>query len=355
MGGQMALRDQFVRRWRLLRAFEQGEDYEAAELLKVLAKDREEKPGAGRSWSLRTLQRDLSHLVQSGFPLEGVRKGRKMRYRLAAAFASSVPEPLRPSEWAALYYALSVLRKAPGTPFREEPLGPCLGGVLARLQAFVPAGLRAYAEGIEPRYAGVIGSLREQARLRRVGEALARAIEEGRPVRLLAARPGEPRRRWWRVDPYLLGFEGGCYHLLGRDAERGAIEAWPLQAIETVRAGRGAFQLPLGLDLAGTLAERLRRAGGPGWSVRLRFKKGASLGGVAAFLAEAFGPAQRTGGRGDGELTVRTSDLLGLRRWLVGFGPEAEVLAPREMRMAVAQDLEAALGRYRKSERRPEG
>ncbi|MBI4252168.1 MAG: WYL domain-containing protein [Candidatus Tectomicrobia bacterium] len=234
-------------------------------------------------------------------------------------------------------------------------MGPSLGGVLARLQAFVPAGLRAYAEGIEPRYAGVIGSLREQTRLRRVGEALARAIEEGRPVRLLAARPGEPRRRWWRVDPYFLGFEGGSCYLLGRDAERGAIEVWPLQAVETVRAGRGAFQLPLGLDLEGALAERLRRAGGAGWSVRLRFKKGASLAGVAAFLAEAFGAAQRTGGRGDGELTVRTSDLLGLRRWLVGFGPEAEVLAPRELRMAVAQDLEAALGRYKKSGRRPEG
>ncbi|MBI2178898.1 MAG: WYL domain-containing protein [Candidatus Tectomicrobia bacterium] len=316
----MALRDQFVRRWRLLRAFEEGGDYEAGELLKVLA--REEEPGAERPWSLRTLQRDLSHLVQAGFPLEGVRKGRKMRYRLSAAFSVSVPEPLRPSEWAALYYALSVLRKAPGNPFREEP---------------------------------VIGSLREQTRLRRVGEALARAIEEGRPVRLLAARPGEPRRRWWRVDPYFLGFEGGSCYLLGRDAERGAIEVWPLQAVETVRAGRGAFQLPLGLDLEGALAERLRRAGGAGWSVRLRFKKGASLAGVAAFLAEAFGAAQRTGGRGDGELTVRTSDLLGLRRWLVGFGPEAEVLAPRELRMAVAQDLEAALGRYKKSGRRPEG
>ena len=349
----MALRDQFVRRWRLLRAFEEGGGFEAAELLKILARD--EKPGEGRPWSLRTLQRDLFHLIRSGFPLEGVRKGRKMEYRLSAAFVASVPEPLRPSEWAALYYALSALKKAPGSPFREEPLGPSLGGVLARVQAYVPAGLRAYAEGIEPRYVGVIGSLREQARLRRVGESLARAIEERRPVRLLAVRPGEARRRWWRVDPYLLGFEGGACHLLGRDAERDAIETWPLDGIETVRAGRGGFQLPLGLDLKEALAERLRRAGGPGWSVRLRFKKGASLGGVAAFLAEAFGPAQRTGGRGDGEVTVRTPDLLGLRRWLVGFGPEAEVLAPRELRMAVAQDLEAALGKYRRSERRPEG
>ena len=349
----MALRDQFIRRWWLLRAFEGGASYGGEELLEILA--REEKPGGSRAWSLRTLRRDLFHLVQTGFPLEGVRKGRKMRYRLAEAFRASVPGPLRPSEWAALFYALSVLKKAPGSPFRDEPLGPSLSGVLARLEGFVPAGLRAYAEGIEPRYAGVIGSLREQTRLRRVGEALARAIEERRPVRMLAARPGDPRRRWWRVDPYLVGFEGGGCHLLGREAGRDAIEVWPLQAIETVRAGRGAVQLPLGLDLEGALAERLRRAGGPGWSVRLRIKKGASQGGVAAFLAEAFGPVRRPGGRGEGELTVHTSDLLGLRRWLVGFGSEAEVLAPRELRMAVAQDLEAALGRYRRSERKPEG
>ncbi len=343
----MALRDQFIRRWRLLRSFEGGGSFGAEELLERLA--REEDPEERRTWSLRTLQRDLSHLIKAGFPLEGVRRGRKMRYRLSEAYLASVPEPFRASEWAALYYALSTLREAPGSPLKEEPLGPSVGGVFSRLREIVPAALRAYAEGVEPRYAGVVGALREQGRIRRVGEALAEAIRERRPVRLLAARPGEMRRRWYRVDPYLLEYRGGGYHLLGREGERGALGVWHLQGVESVRVGRGAFQLPLGLNLEAALAERLRQARGAGWSVRMRFRKGADPEGIASFLDEAFGPARvaRRSGPGGSEVVVQASDLWGLRRWLLAFGPEAEVVSPQELRLAVAQDLENALKRYR--------
>lgn len=347
----MALRDQFIRRWRLLRALESGESLSYEELLALLSEEPAE--GDGQRWSLRTLQRDISHLAKVGFPLERVRTGRKMRYRLLREYVDSVPKPFSPSQWASLYYALCMMRDLPSSPLREQSLGDSVGGVFSRLRSYIPAALRAYAEGVEPRYAGVVGALREHGRQRRVGGVLSEAIEKGRPARILAARAGEIRKRWWKVDPYLLHFDGGSYHLLARESEKNALDVWHLEGIESVRIMAGAFQMPLGLDLKALLAECLREAVNNGLNVKVRFGKDVALHAVVAFMKEAFGEVAllKKSGKSSRDVTVRVSDIWGFRRWLMSFGQEAELMAPAELRDAFAQDLEAALKKYRKSRR----
>ena len=41
------------------------------------------------------------------------------------------------------------------------------------------------------------------------------------------------------------------------------------------------------------------------------------------------------------EMTLRVADTLEVRRWILGFGPEAEVLEPASLREALRQDAEA--------------
>ncbi len=347
----MALAGQFIRRWRLLRALESGESASYGELLATL--NEESADGPGREWSVRTLQRDISHLKEAGFPLERVRVGRKMRYRLLPEYVDSIPKPFSPSQWASLYYALCMLRELPGSPLREESLSASIGGVFSRLRRHVPAPLRAYAEGIEPRYSGVVGVLREHGRRRRIGGVLSRAIEEGRPARILAARPGEIRKRWWKVDPYLLHFEGGRYYLLARESEKNAWGVWHLEGMEGARSTGGAFQMPLGLNLRALLAECLREAMNDALNVRVRFGRDVAIHAVVAFMKEAFGEVERVERTGERsrDVIVRVSDVWGFRRWLMSFGRDAELVAPAELRRAFAQDLEAALKRYRRGRR----
>ena len=347
----MALPDQFIRRWRLLRAFESGKSWSCEELLALL-KEESARRGA-HEWSLRTLQRDVSHLMNAGFPLDRVRAGRKMRYRLSRAYADSVPEPFSPSQWAVLYYALRLLRDLPVSPLREESLGASVGGVFSRLRRFVPEELRAYAEGIEPRYAGVVGALREHRRRRRVGDVLLEAIAKRRPARILAERPGEARKRWWKIDPYLLHFHGGRIHLLARESERNALEVWGLEEVESARVLDGAFQMPLDLDLRALLVERLREETKEGLKVRVRFGENVAIHSVVAFMEEAFGEVEWAKGSGESghEASVRVSDARGFTRWLMSFGEEAELTAPAALRAAFARDLEASLKKYRKARR----
>ena len=348
----MALQDQFIRRWRLLRALESGESRSYEELLALLSEESAGK--TSQVWSLRTLQRDLSHLMKSGFPLERVRTGRKMKYRLSSEYMDSLPKPFSPSQWASLYYSLCMLRDLPSSPLREESFSDSIGGVFSRLRSYIPAALRAFAEGVEPRYAGVVGALREHGRQRRVGGVLSDAISKGKPARILAARAGEIRKRWWKIDPYLLHFEGGSYYLLARESEKNALDVWHLEGIESVRIMAGAFQMPLGLDLKALLAECLREAMNNGLNVRVRFGKEVAFHTVVAFMKEAFGEVEhlKKPGKSSRDVTVRVNDVWGFRRWLMSFGQEAELMAPVELRDAFAQDLEAALKKYRKGRRR---
>lgn len=352
----MALRDQFLRRWQILRVLEGGGSWTPAELLDQIAADAGPAPKekSPRLWSPRTLQRDLSHLGRAGLPVEGMRKGRKMRYCLTEDYLASVPGPFRPSQWAALYYGLSTMREMPGSPLRDSPLGPSISGLFARLRDIVPPALRAYADAINGRYAGVIGSLREQNRLRRIAGALGKAIEGRRPVRLLAAGATGHRRRWSRVDPYLVRFSGGRFYLLGSGSASGRIGIWPLDGIGSVRAVRGAFQMPLGMNLESALEERVRQRQGADTEVRVRFAASAAVPAIAAYLEEAFGPARvvRLPGRRAREVVVRVADMAGFRRWLLAFGAEAEIVSPKEVRQKMAQELESALKRYRRSGRK---
>ena len=45
-------------------------------------------------------------------------------------------------------------------------------------------------------------------------------------------------------------------------------------------------------------------------------------------------------------LQLRVAETSEIRRWVLQFGSEAEVLAPESLRAAVARELEAALGVY---------
>jgi predicted DNA-binding transcriptional regulator YafY len=59
-------------------------------------------------------------------------------------------------------------------------------------------------------------------------------------------------------------------------------------------------------------------------------------------------PTQRLKERRDGslEMTLEVSHLLEVRRWLLGYGPECEVLEPKELREQVREELRRGLALY---------
>ncbi|HEU5423464.1 MAG TPA: WYL domain-containing protein [Nitrolancea sp.] len=168
-------------------------------------------------------------------------------------------------------------------------------------------------------------------------EVLTHAISDGHIVTLrYHDRHGvvsERRFHPYAVEPF--GETHSCY-AIGFDETRGAIRTFRLDRIENATLTADPFELPPSFDPSTLFAE----AWGVVWSeaetqlVTLRF-----VGEGAVEVQErSWHPSQRIVPHADGSCVVsfRVSAPLELRRWILQWGVDVEVVAPPELRAAIA-------------------
>ncbi len=88
--------------------------------------------------------------------------------------------------------------------------------------------------------------------------------------------------------------------------------------------------------------EHLNDGNGPAQTVRLRFKAHA-----ARYVREKdWHPTQKVRVNGDGSLTLtfRVNHLLEVKRWVLSFGADCEVLAPKELTEQIYSEVRIMLG-----------
>lgn len=175
-----------------------------------------------------------------------------------------------------------------------------------------------------------------QARL----TAAAEAIAERRSLRFRYRNSrGEESDR--RVDPYGLVFRRGYWYLVAWDHDRDDVRAFRVSRLlsDPEDAGEGSAP-PEGFVSAdhveatpSTPQERLRRA-------RIAFAPDA-----AWLAASSVRGAETLGTREDGwvELGLPVGEPGFLAGWVLGYGPDAEVLEPDELRREVIGRLEATV------------
>jgi proteasome accessory factor B len=179
-----------------------------------------------------------------------------------------------------------------------------------------------------------------------VFDALAKAVMDGAEVEFAYHKlAGEkPERR--TVHPYHLGCIENQWYLFAHDTDRGAVRTFALPRIRGVEKTGLKFRRPENFSLAKILEGSFAVfEGGHARKVRVRFT------GVAARLVgERVWHASQQLARDKAGLVLEMRVGLSpdLRQWILGWGAEAEVLEPPELR----RDLAAAAGKaarvYRK-------
>jgi len=182
--------------------------------------------------------------------------------------------------------------------------------------------------------------------------AVARAWAEGRVVELEYDTPGGGERRRARVRPYFLEPDaaGHSVYLIGYDETVSAMRTYKVERIRSARLTEQTYQIPDDFDPD----HYLRHAWGI-WSsdstaaveVHLRFDPS-----VAHRLRETVWhrSQQVTELRGGGvELRLTVAGIVEIRPWVLSWGDAVEVLAPAELRRAVATAVGAAAARYPES------
>ena len=158
--------------------------------------------------------------------------------------------------------------------------------------------------------------------------------------------PGRPPRRS-RVHPYLLEASATtrALYLIGFDESRGAVRTFKLQRILELSVSPDTFEPPdpafaqEGLDRAwGVITDQEEV------EVELRFDAA-----IASLVTETtWHPTEQVTLEADGRVLwrARVPGTLEIRRWILQWGAQVEVLAPPELRDEIAETYRNAAARY---------
>lgn len=166
---------------------------------------------------------------------------------------------------------------------------------------------------------------------------LLEALAGRRAVRIRYRSLAENRTLQTKVSPYRLLFSRRSWYLIGRSSVHRATRTFNVGRIEDLTVLEDRCRVPRGFSVSRYLrnAWHLVPEPGPDRDVTVRFGPR-----VAANVAEvAWHKTQRLESRPDGSLDfhVRVSGLQEISWWILGYGAQAEVLRPAELRRIIAR------------------
>jgi predicted DNA-binding transcriptional regulator YafY len=296
----------------------------------------------GRSWpnastlsrrlevNARTVRRDIAYLrdqLHAPIDFDRERNGyfyTEPSYRLPYLQFTQ-------GELVALGLAARLTRPFRGTPFESD-----LKHAIAKLGAMLPGGVSIRLEAIADYLSvvhAVLSSYDPQSFC-----ALSRAVvgrEQVEMVYWTASRNQTTRRI---VDPYDLALLDGAWYLVGHCHHRGSVRIFAIQRVRSVCPTGETFDRPAEFQIDHYMKGSFRAIRGDGsHHVALRFAPES-----ARRVAEKEWHASQTlEPQPDGSLIVRfhVTDLREIKRWVLSWGAECEVLEPRELCELIVRDL----------------
>jgi predicted DNA-binding transcriptional regulator YafY len=147
-----------------------------------------------------------------------------------------------------------------------------------------------------------------------------------------------------KIDPYRLWHQKGALHLIAYCHLRQRVLTFALGRIRAARPTAETFVLSEEFNFEEYAKESFTLPRGEPVGVKILFSPP-----QAPWIAERlWHPSQKMQYQLDGSLlmSLEVADTLELKRWILGFGQEAEVLEPKELREAIRQEAEGLIERY---------
>jgi predicted DNA-binding transcriptional regulator YafY len=310
--------DQLSRQWQLFQFIDRPQG--------VTVEDAAREFGC----AVRTIWRDLDVLQRAGFPIhsEPAAEGHKGVWRVVEDFKARLPLKLTLGEVVALLMSRHLL-----TPLGASVLGPPVASAFEKIETVLAR------DALK-----IIDQMRERLGVRALGAKLQapaaehlprlhEALKERRTIRTRyysASRDSEEDRA---IDPYHLTlFDGGLY-LIAHCHLRDALRIFAVERMRTVALTNSRFVVPASFDADRYLAGAWGILRGDLVTVKVVFAAP-----LARYIRErVWHPSQEfrdlEGGRL--EMTLRVADTLEVRRWILGYGVQAEVIAPASLREAL--------------------
>lgn len=288
--------------------------------------------------SVKTIARDIE-FMRDRMNLPIAYDTRQFGYFYTEPVSSFPSLQITEGELFALLVAEKALQQYRGTNF-EKPLVSAFKKMAGALPDTVSLNLADWDRTISFRISA------EPVLNLEIFDALARAAAQKRQLRLLYRKPGRTQTEERIVDPYHLANINGEWFLFAFDHLRQDIRTFvPARIKEIAQTGK-TFLRPQKFSLEKRLRDSFGVHSGHGeFQVVIRFTEE-----VADYVREKrWHPSQqlRELPKGGVELRLKLSSLAEIKRWVLGWAGEAQVVRPRELAAAVEAAARHILQRSR--------
>ena len=289
---------------------------------------------AGLEVSTKTIQRDIEFMRDRlELPIEYA--GAKFGYHYTAKVSAFPTMQITEGELFALIVAEKALQQYRGTTF-EKPLLSAIRKMEQSLPDTISLNLPDLEQTISFRMRA------EQILNLEIFDTLAKAAAHRQQLELTYRKPGRRESEQRVVDPYHLANINGEWYLFGFDQLRQDIRTFAPARIQSAKATGKIFDRPEKFSLEKRLRDSFGVHAGEGrHEVVIRFRAG-----VADYVREKkWHESQELHElkNGDVELRLNLSSLMEIQRWVLSWGGDAKVIAPRELAAAVRQAAEDIL------------
>lgn len=286
--------------------------------------------------SRRTIMTDLEYLRQYGYVIEW--NPARHTYELAEESGDLTALQLRRSEWAAISLAAHVFESMGAAPIAET-----VHGIVDRARSLMPDLLGTDPTGFAPSLSVVRGPAPK--RPMPFLEELSRAVEEQRTVDMTYHTMSRGTTTDRSVNPFRILSRDGHGYLVGWCHTRRDVLIFRMDRIRSVELTSTVFAIPPDFDLGAFLGPMFGMFRDPEvFHVKVRFSPW-----VARWIREeVWHPSQTLTDLPDGSVQVDLSvtGLEDVRRWILGFGEQAEVLEPLRLRAEIADAARVMLTNY---------
>lgn len=312
--------NQLARQWQLLQLIDQPAGIAVDDAARKL------------DCTVRTIWRDLSALQKAGFPLYDDKgaDGRRSLWKLEEQFTLGLPVKLSLAETAALVMSRDLMR-----PAGAGALGAAVSSAFDKIGRVLSRdALRLLDQMRETIGVRAVGAKLQAPAAEHVALIQKALIERRRlDMRYYSMSRDEENHR--QVDPYHLTVFDGGFYLVGFCHLRKTERIFAVDRIRELQVLALRFDVRPWFNAEEYLKHTWGIIKGEIVPVKVIFTRS-----VARYIRDrVWHPTQRFLDLADGrlEMTLRVADTLEVRRWILGYGPDAEVVEPASLRDALQQ------------------
>jgi predicted DNA-binding transcriptional regulator YafY len=286
----------------------------------------------------RTVQRDISDLEQAGFPIFSEARNGTVFWRFVDGFHPDSPVALEMQELMALYYSRDLLKPLQGTAMYEA-----IESAFSKIGAAIPAQGLNFLRNLNDSITVSTFGWKVYSRSREVIASLSRAVHHHFAVEMQHATAGQKSAIERRVDPYKLWYANGGLYLVGWDHRSAEFRVFAIERIRAVRTTNHRFEPREDFDFEGLQKTAFNIIWGDPQRVSIRFSPD-----QAPYVAErTWHSSQTITTEPDGSivLDLAVANLWEIKRWLIGWGAAAQVLAPPKLSEEIQNECRSLLKR----------